>query len=265
MSIPATGTTWSGAGLSDVDSQFLERGKLVSVLVRDARGADTDISPHTSAGATNWSPFAADGKWRGDLFAHHKVNGYWLANTSPNEGFHLAGAFKDGDGPTSKPNVKNDDFMILQSNFPFDSDITEEGEPFSFTTVETAKPVVRRLRYNLPLSDVNGLDIVELPGTPEAGGWGRPLDGDNVGRQVLEVREIKKNGLPFYKVDGYALCKLTDIGNSKKDKKDSEATELTFQPLPDGYFMAMQDGVYRPVLKYTWVGGAAWDEMADSS
>lgn len=265
MSLPATGTTWDGAGFNDVDSRFLERGKLRMALIRDARGAATNISPHSdAAGTVAWSPFAQDGKWRADLLAYKRVNGEWDLNYDTNEGFHIVGAFKDGDGPTSKPSIKNDDFMILQSNFPFDSDVTEEGEPFSFTAVETAKPVIRRLRNNLRLNADDGSVLVEEPGAAGSG-WSRTLDGENIERQVLLVSEFKKGGLPVYTVDGYALCKLSDIGNSKKDKKDSEACELTYQPLPDGYFMAAVDGVYKPILKHTWVGGAGWAALSDGS
>lgn len=264
MAIPATGTTYADAGLNDIDSRFLERGKLVMALIRDARGSNTDISPHTSLGAVNWSPFAQDDTWRDDLLAHTRVDGYWIENETANEGFHLVGANKDGDGPQAKPNIRKDDFMILQSNWPFDSDVTEEGEPFSFTAVETGKPVVRRLRYNLRLSDDNGNSLVEEPGGANAG-WGRPVDSDNVERQVLLIRQYNKGGLPIYTVDGYSLCKLTDIGNSKKDKKDSEAAELTYQPFPDGYFMAVIDGEFRPIIKYTWVGGPGWSALSAGS
>lgn len=263
MSLPPTGTTWDGAGFNDLDSRFLERGKLRQVLIRDARGQATDISPHDSNGEVKWSPFAVDGKWRDDLLAFKRENGVWVENTDTNEGFHIAGAFKDGDGPTTKPTIKNDDFMILQSNFPFDSDVTEEGEPFSFTAVETGKPLIRRLRNNLRLNDDAGNPLVELPGAANSG-WSRPLEGENVERQVLLVSEFRKGGLPIYTVDAYALCKLTDIGNAKKDKKDSEACELTYQPLPDGYFSAVVDGVYRPILKHTFVGGSGWAAFYDS-
>lgn len=257
MTQPATGTTWSGAGLSDLESRFLERGKLVQALVRDARGTATDISPHNEDGTVRWSPFAADNTWRDDLFAFKRTNGLWRLNPDPNEGFHLVGAFAQGDGPSSQPNINNNDFMILQSNFPFDSDITEEGEPFSFTGVETAKPLLRRLRNNLRLNADNGDVLVEEPGLPNAG-WSRPLDADNPGRQVLLVREYRKAGLPVYTVDGYSLAKLSDMGESSKDKEDSEAAELTYNPLPDGIFTAMVDGEYRPIIKHTWVGGPGW-------
>ncbi len=263
MTIPSTGTTYDGAGFNDLDSRFLERGKLRQVLIRDARGSATDISPHNADGTVKWSPFALDGTWRGDLCAFTRQDGVWVATSGPNEGFHIAGAFKEGDGPSTKPNIKEDDFMILQSNFPFDSDVVEEGEPFSFTAVETAKPLIRRLRNNLPLNDSNGNALVELPGLPGAG-WSRPLDADNVERQVLLVSEFKKGGLPVYTVDGYSLAKVSGIGTSKKDKRDSEAAELTYMPLPDGIFMAMVDGVYRPILRHTWVGGAGWAAMAGS-
>lgn len=259
--IPTTGGTYDAAGFNDLDANFLERGKLRQVLIRDARGAATDISPHNPDGSLNWSPFASDNTWREDLCAFRFVNGFWVNNTTiPNEGFHIAGAFKEGQGPNSKPTVKNDNFMILQSNFPFDSDLVEEGEPFSFTAVETAKPLIRRLRNNLPLNDTSGAVIVEEPGGLNAG-WGRPLDQENIERQVLLVSQFTRNGLPIYTVDGFSLAKLDNLGASKKDKKDSEAAEMSYMPLPDGFFSAMIDGVYRPILKWTWVGGAGWTAL----
>src|ERR1700752_13213 len=32
-------------------------------------------------------------------------------------------------------------------------------------------------------------------------------------------------------------------------------------PLPDGFFSAMVDGIYRPILKWTWVGGTGWTAL----
>jgi hypothetical protein len=263
---PATGGTYTAAGFINTDNRFLERGKLRAVLIRDARGAVTDISPLTSTGAFNFSPFAVDGTWRQDLMAFIRTNGVWGFNPSANLGWHIAGAFKEGDGPGTKPNVKNDDFMIVQSNFPFDSDLVEEGEQFEFTAVETAKPLIRRLRNNLPLNAANGAALVETPGIGGnvGAGWARLLSANNVDRQVLMVSEFRKQGLPFYTVDGYACCRLAGIGPSKKDKKDSEAAALTFEPLPDGFFSATQDGVYQPILKYTWVGGTGWSALYSS-
>lgn len=258
---PSTGTTWDLAGNNDLDSRFLERGKLVGAAIRDARGADTDISPQNADGSIRWSPFAADGTWRDDMFAFRKTNGIWTLNTDSNEGFHLAGAFKEGDGPSSKPKIDNDDFMIIQNNYPFDSDIVSETLPFTFTGVETAKPLMRRLTNNLPLNDEDGNVLVELPGLLNAG-WGKPLDADNIGRQVLLFRQRTISGRKILTASGYALAKLNDIGESKMDKKDSEARDLTFQPLPDGFFMGMQDGEYVPIIKWTWVAGDGWAYLA---
>lgn len=263
MTTPLTGTTYDGAGFNDLDNRFLERGKLRQVLIRDARGADTNISPHNADGTVAWTPFAQDGTWRNDLVAFKRVDGLWVDNPLNTEGFHIAGAFKEGDGPSTKPNIREDDFMILQSNFPYDSDVVEESEPFSFTAVETAKPLIRRLRNNLPLNADDGTALVELPGAANAG-WSRPIDAENIERQVLLVSEFRKGGLPVYTVDGYSLAKLSGVGASKKDKRDSEAAELSYMPLPDGYFMAMVDGVYRPILRHTWVGGTGWLAMASN-
>lgn len=258
MAIPSTGTTYEGAGLNDLDPTNLERGKLRQVLVRDARGAATNISPHNSDGSINWSPFALDGTWRADLVGAKLIGGYWVGNpTTPNEGFFQVGAFKEGAGPETAPTMKNDNFMIVQSNFPFDSDLVEEGEPFNFTPVETAKPLVRRLRNNLRLNAADGSVLIEDPGTLNAG-WGRTISGDNIERQVLLVSQFTHNSLPFYTVDGYSLAKMSNIGKSKKDKKESEGSQLDYEPIPDGFFMAMQDGVYQPVLRWTWQGGAGW-------
>ena len=260
MTQPETGTTWIGAGLDERGNEFLERGKPVAVLVRDARGEATNISPHNSDGSVAWSPFAQDNTWRDDLLGRIKVDGYVVTNPEPNEGFLHCGAFKDGDGPASKPSISQDYFRILQSNFPYDSDLMEEAEMFSFTPVDTGNPTIRRLRRNLPLSDGNGNIIVEDPGLSDAG-WSRVLSGSSPSRQILLVREYRRNNLPIYTVDGYAMCKLDDIGNSKKDKKDSEGAELTYNPLPDSFFMAMQDGEYQPVLMHTWVGGTGWTAL----
>lgn len=257
MTQPATGTTWPDAGFSDLDARNLVRGKLIQAAIRDARGAATDISPHNADGSVKWSPFAQDNTWRDDLFARRLVNGFWVTNTDANEGFHLIGAFKEGEGPSSNPSIKDDKFMIEQSNFPFDTDLVEEGEAFSFTGVETGKPVLRRLRNNLRLSDDSGNVLVEDPGYSDAG-WSKPLDGENVERQVLLVREYRRGGLPIYQVEAFDLVKLSNMGKSKMGKKDSEAAEMTWEPLPSGFFMGMVDGTYRRILKHTFVGGSGW-------
>jgi len=260
MTRPATGTTFSAGGFGDVDNRFqTNRTGLLAVLVRDARGSDTDISPHNDDGSVRWSPLAEDGQLRDDLLAFKRVNGVWIENPDENEGFHLGGAFAEGNGPQQKPSLDSDEQMIEQSNTPFDVVLTKDDEPFSFTAVETAKPFLRRLRNNLRLSDANGASLVEVPGAADAG-WAKPLDSETVDRQVLLISARKRGGKTFYEVDGYACSKLNDVGNSRKGKK-GEAAELTFKPIPDGYFMAMVDEEYVPIIKYTWVGGDAWVDL----
>ena len=257
MTQPLTGTDWSGAGLNDRGPEFLRRGNPVAVLCRDARGAATDISPHNEDGSVRYSFFAQDNTWRDDLLGIRKSNGYYVTNTDPNEGWVNLGAFKDGDGPSWKPGIKNDHFMILQDNFPYDTMLTDESEPFSLTPVDTASPWVQRLRNNRPFSDADGNSLLEDPGQLNVG-FSRLLNGQNPGRQFAFVRERMWDGLPIYSVQGVSLARLDDIGNSKYDKKDSEAAALTYLPLPDGRFMAHQDGVYQPILVHTWWGGAGW-------
>jgi hypothetical protein len=261
MTQPMTGTDFVSAGMADRSPEFLRRGKPIALLVRDARGAATDISPHNADGSIAYSPFAQDGQLRTDFCAKRKVGGYWVNNTvTPNQGWYNIGAFKDGAGPENKPKVTNDHFMIVQDDFPYDSDLTAESEAFSFIPVDTANPWVQRLRYNRPLSDSSGNSLVEDPGLSNAG-WSRLLSGQNPGRQFLIVRERQWNGLPFTTVTGYALARLDNIGNSKMDKKDSEGAALDYLPVPDGRFSAMQDGVYQPILVHTWYGGAGWTAL----
>ena len=260
MTRPATGTTFTAGGFNDVDNRFQDnRTGLVAALVRDARGADTDISPHTSNGAVAFSPLAEDGTLRADLFAHVREGGIWVENSDANQGFHLAGAFAEGNGPQSKPSIDSDEQMIEQSNAPFDVVPTKDDEPFSFTAVETAKPFLRRLRNNLRLVDALGASLVEVPGAADAG-WSKPIDSDTVDRQVLLVRARRRGGKTLYIVDGYACTKLTDVGNSRMGKK-GESAELTFKPVPDGFFMGYVDGEFVPIIKHTWVGGDAWTEL----
>lgn len=260
MTRPATGTTFNAGGFNDVDNRFQDsRTGLVAALVRDARGAATNISPHNSDGSVLFSPLAEDGTLRADLFAYVRENGVWVENTDDNEGWHLAGAFAEGNGPTSSPSIDSDEQMIEQSNAPFDVVLTREDEPFSFTAIETAKPFLRRLRNNLRLSDASGNSLVEVPGGVDAG-WAKPIDAESVDRQVLLVRARKRNGKTLYVVDGYSCAKLTDIGTSRMGKT-GEAAELTFKPVADPYFMAVQDSSYVPIIKYTWVGGDAWEAM----
>lgn len=262
MAIPATGTEWKTGGFGDVDSTFLERGGLVAALIRDYRGADTDISPYDSVLNTDgFTPFAQDGKPRDDLFAITRVDGVWTINQTANEGWWLLGAFGEKNGPERRPNTKNDDFMILQSNWPFDSDLVSEGETVRFTAVETLKPLLKRIRYNLPLTDSNGTILVEDVGV-DGYGLGKPVEADLVERQLLILRKRSKAGKTVYTCDGYPLVKLTDIGNSKKDKTQADAAETTWTVLPDPYFVDT-DGT--PLITYTWVGGDGWNDLLPGS
>ncbi len=263
---PLTGTTFSAGGFNDVDNRFQggHRTGLVAALFRDARGADTDISPHNPNGTVRWSPLAQDGQLRDDLFAFvRNADKYWVPNPDPNEGWHLVGAFAEGDGPTTSPSIDIDDQMIEQSNRPFETEITKEDEPFKFTALETAKPSMRRLRNNLPLVDANGDLLVESPGDPDAG-WSQKLETGGPDRQWLLISARKRGGGYFYEIEGYDCATLTDIGESKRGKKGT-AAELTYKPTPSGFFMAVVDGEYVPIIKHTWVGGSAWDLLADGS
>lgn len=263
MAQPLTGTTWIGAGFANLNPENFERGPNLRVFVRDSRGTATDISPHNADGSVRYSPFAQDGKLRGDLLARIKSNGYWVTNPEPNQGFLDVGQFKDGSGPKTKPSIKQSQYRVIQSNWSYHTAITEESEMFSFIPVDTGLAWNQHLRKNLRLSDANGNIIVPDQGQLNAG-FSRLASGGNPGRQFLIARELlPPSGLPIWKFDGYALAYHYDIGDSSKDKEEGEGAELTYDPVLDGVMMAMaynNQGVleYQPVLMHTWYGGPGW-------
>lgn len=267
MTQPMTGTTWNGAGLGDIGSEFLEIGEPLQILTRMARGESTDISPHNADGSVRYSPFAQDNKLVDNLLGQIRSGQYLVTNPEPNQGWLTIGAFKDGKGPQSKPSVKSSMFRIIQNRLPYYTSLTEESEAFSFEPVDTMRPVVQHLLKNLPTHNANGDIIVGDPGALN-GGYSRTIAGRNPGRQFLVCREIQtsKTGLPIYKIDGYALSRLSDKGNSKKEKDDSEASELTYEPESDNIMMALAfneygELEYQPVLMHTWYGGPGWTAL----
>lgn len=261
MTRPSTGTTFAAGGYGDRDNRFQggHRSGLIAVAWRDARGTDTDISPHNPDGSVKYSPLAEDGQLRDDMWAFVKQNGMLVPNSNTNEGWHLSAAHSEGDGPSTKPSLDVDDQMIEQDNWPFDTDLTKQDEPFTFTPLETAKPSVRRLRLNLPMVDSNGDLLVETPGGVDAV-WTQPLDPSAPDRQFLLISARKRGGRFFYEIEGYDCARLTDIGENKRGKKGTAAS-LTFKPVPSGVFMGVQDGEYKPIIKALWHGGDMWSSL----
>lgn len=266
MAIPSTGTSWKGAGLGEVDNRFYSRGGLAAILIRDNRGSATNISPYTvdNTGAVvrNWSPFAQDGKLRDDLFYSIRVNGEWVTNPNANEGFWFVGAVSEDGGVEREPKLSHDDAKILQSNNPFDTDITEDGMMINFTGVETLKPLLKRLKMNLPLSDSAGNPIVEDPGLKDFT-LSKPVDADTVDRQVVLIFARRKAGKFIYSAEGYSLCKLTDVGKFTRSKTGADAAQLTFTVLPDSYMMDKDptdpdNDELIPVLYTEWTAGDGW-------
>jgi len=268
MAIPTTGVSWKDGGYDVVDNRFYSRGPFCSVLIRDNRGKDTDISP-LAAGTpptVNWSPFATDGKLRDDLLAYIRVDGQWQVNSATNEGWWLLGAIEERGGPDRKANIRHDDAMILQSNFPFDTDLTQEGITIQTTPVEVFKPLLLRLRMNLPLSLGDGTSIVEDVGEAKFN-ISKPVDADSIDRQILLLFNKKKTGKNLYSAEVYPLCKLTDIGNVKRSKTDADAPSLTWTVLPDPFHVNTDaadpaSGDLIQALYTFWIGGDAWDDLA---
>lgn len=257
-----TGVEFAVGGYADIDPRLQQRSPVIAAAIRDNRGADTDISPYEADGKTiKFNPFAADGRPRADLFATRKRSGGgWETVTNPNQGFWYIGGHKETGGPSRKPNVDSDELMILESNQPTDVDITKESEKITHTPVEILKPLLQRLRNNLPISDAQGNALVEDVGTANFF-VGKRLDAEFVDRQLLLYRARSRGGKKIYTCEGYPLVKLTDIGESKfGDKKDQDAAELTWSVLPDGYFMVPDGltGELVPGIKGLWVAGEGW-------
>lgn len=251
MAIPSTGTDWETGGFNDVDSRLFLRGGRQAVLIRQSRGSATDLSPAT------FSPAALDGSLRGDLFAQKRVSGQWITNPDANEGWLLLGAFKEGNGPSEESKLDNDDFMVEQLNQPYDSDIVKEDVMIKVTPVETLRPYIKNIRHNMPVLDESGNFILQDLGQLGAF-WGTPIDTDPVEWQLLTLHARRKQGKTIVVVNGYPLCKVVDKGNTKMDKKDSDGSELSFKPLPDG-IMVDPDG--RPILFGEWVLGDGWTAL----
>ena len=272
MTIPATGTSWRAGGFGDVDARFNTRGGLAAILIRDNRGADTNISPWRTSGSTpvrNWSPFARDGTPRDDLFAHILVDGDWITNPVANEGFHLIGALTEDGGPERAADISNDNQMILQSNMPFDSDLTSEALSINFTGVETVKPLMQRLRMNLALSDSDGDSLVEDPGTANFN-IGKPIDNEGPEYQIVLMFARRKRGKFLYTAEGYSLCKLNDIGSFRRSKTDPDAGSLGYMVLPDPYFVGKDpnnptSNELIPLYYAEWTSGEAWTDIKGAS
>lgn len=252
MTQPMTGTDWETGGFNDVDARLFIRGGRQAVLIRQAQGASTDMSPAVWGG-----PFAQDGQLRNDLFVERRVNGFWTPVTTPNQGFQLFGAFKEGQGPSEESKLTKDDFMVEQLNFAYDSDIIKEDTTIKVTPVETMRPFIKRIRHNLPLLNASGARIVEDAGASNAF-WGTPIDTDPVEWQLLTLHARRISGQTVVVAKGYPLCKVVDKGASKMDKKDSDAAEITFEPVPDG-MMVDNSGV--PIIFGEWISGPGWSAL----
>lgn len=266
MTQPATGTNFQGGGYDNLDNRYFTRGGLAAALIRDNRGLATSIAPFAPGAPPvyNWSPFAADGQLRSDLFAQVLINGIWSTNPNPNQGFWLIGAFDDKAGPERRPNVKHDDAMVLQSIFPFDSDLTASGMTIQFTGVQMLSPLLRRLRMNLPLADNNGNNIIEAPGAPYV--ISRPTTDADTNYQLILVFARLRSGGFIYTAEGYSLVRLDDIGNYKRDKTAADAPNLGFTVLPDPFHVDIDptnpaSQVLVPVLYSEWIAGPGWTQI----
>jgi hypothetical protein len=95
------GSTWDGLG----DMPAPKRGPVwVGALIRDYQSPQPWWRRklrralhvlHIRRIEPLWTPFAADGKLRDDLFAIRKVDGVYLPNPLPNEGFHMLGTMSE--------------------------------------------------------------------------------------------------------------------------------------------------------------------------
>lgn len=264
----AVGNTFQNAGYGIVDNRFYSRGPLAAVLIRDNNGANTNISPYVQGGSgpvLNWTPMAADGQLRTDLFADVQIAGEWYMNTAPNEGFWRIGAIDEKGGIERKSAVKHDDQMILQSLFSFDTDMTGKGKTVAFSGIEAFKPTMLRLKMNLPLAGATGISIVEDVGQPNYS-LSQPVEPYDVNYQILLVFARPRPGGYIYSVEGYPLVKQTDLGAEKRSKTDADASSFTFTALPDPFHTNIDplnptSSQVVPAFWTQWIGGSAWSAM----
>lgn len=268
MARASTGTTWDDAGLNDIDNRFPERGGLQAVLIRDYRGSATDMSPFAADCTTvAYSPFAVDGLPRDDLLARVKTNGVWTTNGSANDGWFYLGAQTESGGAERNPNMKSDDLMVLQSNYPFDSDVISKGKTVKFTLVQTADPLLQRLEADVRLQDDEGASLVPDPGEVDYG-IGSRADTDTVERQLLLLYAKRKAGKVVYRAEGYPLVKFDAQNRKKRTKTDPDTAELTYKVLPDPWFMIPDPDTADalvPAVDYVWYGGDGWLDLGGGS
>lgn len=265
MAQPATGTTWDVGGFNSIDNRLVERGGLQAVLIRDYRGADTDISPFASNASTvAFSPLAQNGELRDDLFARTLVDGVWTNNETANEGWFYLGAQAENGGLERNPNTRSDNLMVLQSNFPFDTSIISRAKTIKFTLVSSVDPVVHALENDLPLQDENGETIVGLPGDANYFAGSRASTA-TVDRQILGFFAKESAGKTLYTIEAYPLCKFDAQGRKRRSKTDPDNAELTYTVLPDPFFMIPDPtGASQlvPGVDGRWVGGDFWADLA---
>lgn len=260
MTQPVTGTTWNAGGFNDIDPRLIARGGLQCVLVRDNRGAATNISPFEDDLTTvHWSPFAQDGNLRDDLVAAQLIGGEWVSDSSANEGFLAIGSQTEDGGAERNPNTDSNDLRVLQSPYPVDSAVTEKGKTIRFVAVETLKPLVHHLQDEQPLCDANGDIILPDLGTPNYG-HGSDMDTSQVDRQILLVYGKVIEGLWLYQVEAAPLCRLDNQATKQRSKTDPDSADLTYKLLPDAHFMkpSFREQSLVPGFDYTWYGGEAW-------
>jgi len=265
MTRPATGSTWAGAGLGDIDPRLAERGPLQGVLIRDYRGAATDISPFADEfGTVNFHPLAEDGTIRDDLLAARMVNGEWRVNPNPNEGWVFVGAMAEDGGPERSPNIENDDLYVLQSIYPYDSAVTQKGKTVAFTLVDTLKPLIHALEYDRRINDPVTGELV-LPEVGEVDYFvGATLDPAPVDRQILLWFAKDIDGLPLYRIEPVPRARLNNQEARRRSKTDPDQIPFEYMLLPDPYFLVPDKDGSRlvPGFDGVWIGGPAWEALA---
>jgi len=254
----------SAGGFLDIHRPFIERGGAQAVFIRDNRGSATDMSPFTSLGAINWSPFAQDGQPRDDLLIRKRVSGKFEYVAAANDGWFRVGAQTDDGGAEREPDTTSDDMMVLQSKFPVDSETTEKAYTVRFVAAETADPLIHRLEDELPLCDSAGTPLVPLPGEPDY------FSGPTVDLEATAEYQIgllyarRTSGGFIYRFEGYPACKLDSQASKQRSKTDPDTADLTYKVLPNEYFMRPDPGgadALVPGYFYVWLGGPGWDAM----
>ena len=210
MPLPSSGVEWYDAYGQAYNPLGIRKGLITNILIRDYKGSTTSL--RNAAIQTNskglFSPYAADGKYRGDL----------LSNSLDGGRFYDVGSLKD-DGIKLTPDVSVEAVKIAQQRRGVRYDITDENDEIMFTCRES-NPVVDALRFDLPLSGLTTAGSSQYTVV-------KPQESDLIERQIIALAEDGDNRFAYI----FPRVSRKKVGATQMNRKDPDDLELTYGAL----------------------------------